>query len=63
MEKVGTIVSRHIEAYPIETIYVVGGTASFAGIGPVIAEITGVETHIPTAPLFVTPFGVAMYDK
>ena len=63
MEKVATIIERHIAGYPIETIYLVGGTACFSGIGPVIEEMTGIKTVIPVAPLFVTPFGVAMYDK
>lgn len=63
MEKVATIVARHIAAHAVETIYLVGGTACFSGIGPVIEEITGVRTVIPMAPMFVTPFGVAMYDS
>ncbi|MCB0155786.1 MAG: ethanolamine utilization protein EutJ [Anaerolineae bacterium] len=63
MEKVATIVARHIAAHAVETIYLVGGTACFSGIGPVIEEITGVKTVIPVAPMFVTPFGVAMYDS
>jgi ethanolamine utilization protein EutJ len=62
MEKVGTIVARHIAAHPVETIYLVGGTASFSGIDRVIHEVTGVNTVIPGHPLFVTPLGVAMHD-
>jgi ethanolamine utilization protein EutJ len=62
MEKVGTIVARHIAAHPVETIYLVGGTASFSGIDRVIQEVTGVNTVIPGHPLFVTPLGVAMHD-
>ncbi|GIK40152.1 MAG: ethanolamine utilization protein EutJ [Chloroflexota bacterium] len=62
MEKVGTIVARHIAVHPVETIYLVGGTASFSGIDRVIQEVTGVKTVIPGHPLFVTPLGVAMHD-
>jgi ethanolamine utilization protein EutJ len=62
MEKVGTIVARHIAAHPVETIYLVGGTACFTGIDRVVQEVTGVETIIPGHPLFVTPLGVAMHD-
>jgi len=62
MEKVGTIVARHIAAHPVETIYLVGGTACFTGIDEVVQEVTGVKTLIPNYPLFVTPLGVAMHD-
>jgi ethanolamine utilization protein EutJ len=62
MEKVGTIVARHIAAHPVETIYLVGGTACFSGIERVVQEVTGVKTVIPGHPLFVTPLGVAMHD-
>lgn len=62
MEKVGTIVARHIAAHPVETIYLVGGTACFSGIEQVVQEVTGIKTVIPGHPLFVTPLGVAMHD-
>ena len=62
MEKVGTIVARHIAAHPVETIYLVGGTACFTGIDRVVQEVTGIPTVIPGHPLFVTPLGVAMYN-
>jgi ethanolamine utilization protein EutJ len=62
MEKVGTIVARHIAAHPVEAIYLVGGTVCFAGIDRVIEQVTGVKTVIPGQPLFVTPLGVAMHN-
>ncbi len=62
MEKVGTIVARHIQHYEVETIYLVGGAANFKGIAGVVEEVTGVKTRIPTHPLFVTPLGIAMND-
>lgn len=63
MEKVGTIVARHIGSREVETIYLVGGTSSFKGIAEVVEEVTGVKTQIPTNPLFVTPLGIAMNDR
>ncbi len=63
MEKVGTIVSQHIATHPVETIYLVGGTACFPGIDKVVASVTGVETIIPGYPLFVTPLGTAMHHN
>jgi ethanolamine utilization protein EutJ len=62
MEKVGTIVARHIAGYPVETLYLVGGTSAFHGIAEVIREVTGVRTWVPSNPLFVTPLGVAMHN-
>jgi ethanolamine utilization protein EutJ len=60
MEKVATIIDRHIAHYQVETIYLVGGTAAFTGIGSVIEEWTGISTTVPPHPMFVTPFGIAL---
>jgi ethanolamine utilization protein EutJ len=62
MEKVGTIIARHIRPYPVETIYLVGGTSSMPGIAEVVSEITGRAAVVPPHPLFVTPIGIAMHD-
>lgn len=60
MEKVGTIVRRHIAGHKVERIYLVGGTCAYPGMDEVIQEVTGVETVLPCNPLFVTPLGIAM---
>lgn len=62
MEKVGTIVARHVSAHAVEAIYLVGGTACFPGIDQVVQEVTGIKTVVPGFPLFVTPLGTAMHD-
>lgn len=62
MEKIGTIIERHIFRYSVEHIYLVGGTSAFPGIAEVIQSVTGVPTTVPGDPLFVTPLGIAMYD-
>ncbi len=62
MEKVASIISRHVAAHNVETLYLVGGTACFSGIERVIEEATGIKTVLPSQPLFITPLGVAMYD-
>ena len=62
MEKVATIVARHIEPYAVERLYLVGGTASFTGIGRVVEQVTGIPTEIPPHPMFVTPTGVALFN-
>ena len=62
MEKVGTIVARHIARYDVPEIYMVGGTSMFPGMGRVVERITGVKTIVPPKPLFITPLGIAMND-
>ena len=60
MEKVGSIVNRHIEGHRVDRLYLVGGTCAYPGMDKVIQEFTGVETILPGNPLFVTPLGIAM---
>lgn len=60
MEKVGTIVRRHIRGHEVERIFLVGGTCAYPGMDQVIQEVTGVETALPGNPLFITPLGIAM---
>lgn len=62
MEKVGTIIQQHIQSYPVDCIYLVGGSSAFKGIANVIENVTGVKTVVPGNPLFVTPLGIAMND-
>lgn len=63
MEKVATIVQRHSAGQDIEAIHLVGGTGGMMGLREIIAEMTGIETFVPSAPLFVTPIGIAMNDR
>jgi ethanolamine utilization protein EutJ len=60
MEKVGTIVRRHIVGHKVDKIYLVGGTCAYPGMDQVIQEVTGIETVLPGNPLFITPLGIAM---
>jgi ethanolamine utilization protein EutJ len=60
MEKVGSIINRHIEGHRVDRLYLVGGTCAYPGMDKVIEEFTGVETILPGDPLFVTPLGIAM---
>lgn len=60
MEKVGTIVRRHIAGHKVDKIYLVGGTCAYPGMDQVIQEVTGIDTVLPGNPLFITPLGIAM---
>jgi ethanolamine utilization protein EutJ len=59
MEKVASIVARHIEAFPVERITLVGGTSAFPGMAEVVSEYTGLPAWVPEHPAFVTPIGMA----
>lgn len=61
MQKVGSIVARHIAGYDVHRIYMVGGTSGMPGIDEEVADYTGVETVVPPHPMFVTPIGIAMH--
>jgi ethanolamine utilization protein EutJ len=62
MEKVGSIINRHVSGHKVNKIYLVGGTCAYPGIDQVIQEYTGIETVVPGNPLFVTPLGIAMHN-
>ncbi len=62
MEKVGSIINRHVEGHRVDKLYLVGGTCAYPGMDKVIEEVTGIETMLPGNPLFVTPLGIAMHN-
>ena len=47
MQKVGSIVARHIEKFNVESIYLVGGTSGMKGMNDVVQSMTGVKTVTP----------------
>lgn len=60
IEKVSSIISRHIDQYEVAALYLVGGTCCMSGIEEIIAKQTGVPTYKPLNPMFVTPLGIAL---
>ena len=60
IEKIASIIMRHISGYDISGIYLVGGTCCLTGIETVIAGQTGIPTYKPDNPMFVTPVGIAL---
>ncbi len=63
MEKVASIVLRHVEGWNVPSIVLVGGTSAFPRIAEVVQEYTRIPTWVPPNPLFVTPLGIALHDK
>lgn len=60
IEKVASIIKKHIEGYDVEDLYLVGGTCCFTNMEQIIEKETGIPTHKPANPLYVTPLGIAM---
>lgn len=60
VEKISTIISKGIEEHHVDNIVLVGGSSCLTGIEEVVEKMTGIETHKPLNPLFVTPLGIAL---
>lgn len=60
MQKVASIINRHVQGHQVDSIYLAGGTACFPGIEGVVREETGIPTVKPDNPFLVTPLGIAL---
>ena len=58
IEKVASIISRHVAGRDVDGIYL-GGTCCLNGIEDIIQKKTGISTYKPKNPMFVTPLGIA----
>lgn len=63
VQKVASIIERHIEDYDVSNIYLVGGSSCLTGMEDIIAEELSIATFKPVNPFFVTPLGIAMNCK
>ena len=63
IEKVSSIITRHIKDYDVKEIYLVGGTCCLTGIESIIEKRTGLPTRKPQNPMFATPLGIALNCK
>ncbi|WHY79524.1 ethanolamine utilization protein EutJ [Neobacillus sp. WH10] len=60
VEKISSIILQHIKGFDIKEISLVGGTCCLDGIEEIIEKKTGIFTHKPKNPMFVTPLGIAL---
>lgn len=60
VEKISTIISKSVKDHQVEELVLVGGSSCLTGIEAVIEDMTGIPTHKPMNPLFVTPLGIAL---
>jgi ethanolamine utilization protein EutJ len=62
LEKVASIVARHIAGFQVPEIALVGGTSAFYKADEVVQEFTGIHTWVPDHPALVTPIGMAIHN-
>lgn len=60
IEKMATIVKKHIQNYSVEHIYLCGGTCCLKNMEKIFEKTVGVKTIKPSYPLLITPTGIAM---
>lgn len=60
LEKMASIIRRHIEGRDVPAIYLVGGTCCLKDMEKVIAKETGKPVCKPSNPFLVTPLGIAL---
>ncbi|KAA3645887.1 MAG: ethanolamine utilization protein EutJ [Chloroflexi bacterium] len=63
MEKVASIVARHIADFDVDSITLVGGSVAFPGFDEAVAQYTGLPAYVPERPVFVTPLGIARHNQ
>jgi len=60
IQKMATIVGRHIKNKRPEALFLVGGTCCMTGIEQVFAEELNLPVYKPENPFLVTPLGIAL---
>ncbi|MGB9661239.1 MAG: ethanolamine utilization protein EutJ [Moorellaceae bacterium] len=60
MEKIASIVERHVADFEVPHIYLVGGASAFLGLKEIIESRTDIPAVVPQHPLLVTPLGIAL---
>ncbi len=59
VEKMASIVKKHIEGYEVHDIYLVGGTCCLYGFEKVFSDAIALPVNKPKNPFLVTPLGIA----
>lgn len=60
IEKVASIITRHVRDYGVDTICLVGGSPCLPKFEEAVEKATGIKTVKPKNPFLVTPLGIAM---
>ncbi len=62
IEKMASIVNRHVSRWDLDQIYVVGGASCFDEFEKVFYEEIGIDIIKPAHPLLITPLGIALHS-
>lgn len=60
LQKIGTIIRKGIDGWPVDEIHLVGGTAATPGIETIISKEVGLPVTVSARPILVTPAGIAL---
>ena len=60
IQKMASIVKRHIEGRDISAVYLVGGTCCLTDMETVFEKELGIPVYKPANPFLVTPMGIAL---
>jgi ethanolamine utilization protein EutJ len=60
IEKVGAIITRHIQGWDVDRVTLVGGASAFQGLPAVLEEYLGLPVRLAPHPQLVTPLGIAL---
>lgn len=63
MEKIATIIGRHIDGQEIDSVILVGGTCCNPYIDKIIGDELNIRVEKPKNPFFVTPLGIAFVAR
>lgn len=60
IEKMASIVKKHIVGFDVQEVYLVGGTCCLRGLEKIFEEALGIRVSKPDNPFLVTPLGIAL---
>lgn len=60
VQKISSIIDKHIAGFNVKDVYLVGGTCCLTGIENIVAKELNKPTFKPENPMFITPLGIAM---
>lgn len=60
LQKMASIAKKYIDRYPVKSVFLVGGAASFSEAEKIFEKEIGVKVYKPYMPLYITPLGIAL---
>lgn len=63
LQKIGSIVARHVAAHDVGSVHMVGGTSAAPGTAGIVGDIIQRPVFIAKHPMLVTPVGIALFNQ